>query len=237
MTIYQLLVWAVAGTSLVLFMIAVWWWLDVRADYLVTKRSRATTVEVKESVRRSSLGMSRLAWLRLLDGALWLSIGSLVFIRNQLAPTGTRYAGLVMLLLLMIVEIAKLLTDRWTRYQIDGAVVDELSEERSELLSISSMVEQKHKEVMGAIAKNTDRTEAAATAAHEAYTEANHVNQKIQDLNKRLLEQEHGTEAKEKIEVGEAMTDSIQKIEKHTADSAKSLKVIKDKAAKDVEKT
>ena len=45
-------------------------------------------------------------------------------------------------------------------------------------------------EVLSAIQSNTEQTKKATEAAHEAYKEANNVNVKIEDLNKRLLEEQ-----------------------------------------------
>lgn len=56
--------------------------------------------------------------------------------------------------------------------------------------ALASTVVQTTAGIQAAIADNTIKTEQATTAAHEAFKEANNVNNKISDLNNRLLDQE-----------------------------------------------
>jgi gas vesicle protein len=55
---------------------------------------------------------------------------------------------------------------------------------------LANVVAQQHQELTEAISENTSKTDQAITAADSAFKEANHVNIKISDLNKRLLDRE-----------------------------------------------
>jgi len=56
--------------------------------------------------------------------------------------------------------------------------------------ALEKKVEASNAAIADAIKENTLKTDASALAAREAYTEANHVNVKISDLNERLLSNE-----------------------------------------------
>ena len=135
MTLAYALGLVVFVASAAVLLASIWWWFDAQLDYRVSQCSEL------RSVRSIGVGVSRLSWLRLLDGVAWFGVGLLVLRFNSLP--NSRVAGRVLLLILMVLEIAKLLQDRWSRTQVDVLVLEELGEKKqTEIQALTAAVQE-----------------------------------------------------------------------------------------------
>jgi hypothetical protein len=166
--------YAVFASTAVLTIAALVNFLDVHAD-LTSARMNSTRI----SVHRRATGFWRLGVLRCLDAALFLVLG---IITVQIDASWWPLYGRVVFILLIWVQILKLATERYTRVQIDLS----LEIERHEVTARQD--DEKHREVLTRLEENLAETKSAKEASHAAETTANQVNEKIEDLNQRLLE-------------------------------------------------
>ena len=109
----NILSFMVLAAALGLFILKVWHWYDTHEDWVI---ARVKPEPISETAR----GMMRLAWLRLIDGVFWLSIGILSWLNRSYTavPLNTRLAGRVNTLVLIGMEAAKILTERLTRANV-----------------------------------------------------------------------------------------------------------------------
>lgn len=108
-----LLSWLVFLSAVVLCFTKAKFWADTWGDWAVVKVNSNP-----RPVWLQARGLMRSAWLRLLDGVCWLTLAVLT-LRGSILHD---YIGRVVLLIMIILEIAKIATDQLTRYQIDEAL-------------------------------------------------------------------------------------------------------------------
>jgi hypothetical protein len=107
-----------AGT-LILFLAKVWHWRDAAKDWAAAK-TEFMAGRTHESVYTQARGLMRLAWLQLVIGVVWAGIGLAAYAnRNILLNMSTvRASGRVLTCVLVLLELVRLFTERWTRFQV-----------------------------------------------------------------------------------------------------------------------
>lgn len=99
----------------------------------------------------------------------------------------------IVLIVGQLVTFATLIFTAWSARRREALLREwELEDRAAVALKVvegSTILSERHAAITQAIAENTTQTSRAATAAHEAYQEANQVNVKIANLNARILEE------------------------------------------------
>jgi hypothetical protein len=183
--------WALLGAVSLLFLFSVWYLLTATDDYRKVK----DTPSARESVVLVSVGAVMEGWLKLIAASLWLVVG--IWVVN--VPATGRWQGRAFLTLLTLIYLVKIGVRRWTHYGVTLALNAEQTQAQiaealaAKVKDAERLRQEQHTELLQAISENTQVTKETGAAADKAFSEANHANEKIINLNERLIETEKRT--------------------------------------------
>lgn len=115
-TVVLVLSYLVVMLASVLMAMKVWHFIDIKRDWRIVKETSSTS----DAIYLTARGAMREAWLRVIEGVLWMIFVSvaLVSANTPATPDQLRIGSRVLMLLMISMEMAKIVTDRLTRYEV-----------------------------------------------------------------------------------------------------------------------
>lgn len=118
------LAWSVLISTVGLVGLKVWNWYDTTMDWETVKQLPPHT-----PIRRQALGTLIQSWAKLVDGSFWFILSGISFMNRNTPMTAVRMVAPawrhLILLIMVLMEISKILIERWTRYQVEQALIDQ----------------------------------------------------------------------------------------------------------------